>query len=319
MKIAIVGSTDYDSIEYHLNESFIFNGCHAQIFDMQQGKGNLYASKMNERLFVDMAAEIDRFHPDLIIVVYRYVHPRFVLQAKKMGYKIIQVNPDSLITFDFQQLFVVEYDVYFTKDPYIKRFMESNLKLNVKLYHEAFNRRVHVKPDVDKLAYEKDFDMDVMTYGSMYPYRNRMLRFLADQGVNLRIFGNRNHPFYDRSLNPYHAGYYITGEAKAKLLYGAKIVLNSLNYAEVESVNNRFFETNGCGAFQLCDYRPILKDLLPIDPESVSFKSIDEALEKIRYYLQHPEERAVISQKIYEHFMNNYTYDHLIRYILNSL
>ena len=87
----------------------------------------------------------------------------------------------------------------------------------------------------------------------------------------------------------------------------------------LESVNDRFFEVNGCGGFQLLDYRPILKDLLPIEPELVSFKCVDEAVEKIRYYLQHPEERVAIAQKIYDHFMDHYTYDHLVMHILNSI
>jgi spore maturation protein CgeB len=268
---------------------------------------------------MNMAKEVDQYHPDLILVVYRIIHPCFVIQMKKTGYKVIHINPDALITFDLQQLFATEYDMYFTKDPYIKRFMESNLKLNVKLYNEAFNKRLHIKPDVDKLEYEKEFDIDVMIYGSMYPYRNRMLRTLADNGIDLTLFGNTNVPFYDQSLDRYYSGYYITGESKAKILYGARIVFNNLHYAEIESVNNRFFEAGGSGAFQLLDYRSILKDLLPIDPESVSFRSIDEAVEKINYYLQHPEERVAIAQKIYDHFINNYTYDHLTQYILNSI
>lgn len=91
-----------------------------------------------------------------------------------------------------------------------------------------------------------------------------------------------------------------------------------MHYAEIESVNNRFFEVNGCGAFQLSDYRPILKDLLPIDPELVSFRSIDEGIDKLRYYLAHPTERHEIADKVYRHFMENYTYDHLVLYLLNA-
>ena len=314
MKIAIIGATNYDSMEYHLNESFHFNGHLSQIFDVPDD------NVLDIKIFTNVTNELDQYHPDLIIVVYRTVHPEFVTLMKKKGYTIIQINPDALTTFGIQQqLFIAEYDVYFTKDPYIQRFMESNLKLNVKLYHEAFNKRVHIKPDVNKLEYEKEFDMDVITYGTMYPYRSRMLRMIADQGIDLTLFGNTNVPFYDQSLNQYHSGYYITGESKAKILYGAKIVFNNLHYAEIESVNKRFYETNGSGAFQLSDYRPILKDLLPIDPELVSFHSIDEAIEKIKYYLQYPEKRADIAEKVYNHFMNNYTYDHLTQYILESI
>ncbi len=317
MKIAIIGSTLYDSIEFHLNESFSYHGHESYIFDLPYG--NPSVKFPDNKVFMLLASSVEQYQPDLIMVVYRIIHPDFVNHLKKKGYPLIQVNPDALTTFDLQQLFAAEYDVYFTKDPYIQRFMESNLKLNVKLYNEAFNPRVHVKPDADKLEYEKEFDIDVMTYGSMYPYRNRMLRILADHGIDLTLFGNRNVPFYDASLDEYHTDCYITGEVKAKILYGSKIVLNNLNYAEIESVNTRFFEANGSGAFQLSDYRPILKDLLPIDPELVSFRSIDEAIEKIRYYLQHPQERVSIAQQIYDHFMGRYTYDHLIQYILNSI
>jgi spore maturation protein CgeB len=268
MKIAIVGFTHYDSIEFHLNESFNYNGHSSRIFDMPQCD---ISQKLNIKNFMDMAQDIDQYHPNLIIVVYRITHPDLVIRLKQKGYKLIHINPDALTTFDLQQLFVAEYDVYFTKDPYIKRFMETNLKLNVKLYNEAFNGRVHIKPDIDKLEYEKNFDIDVITYGSMYPYRNRILRILTDHGIDVVLFGKRDHAFYDPSLDRYHSGDYTVGETKTKILYGSRIVFNILNYAEIESVNNRFFEINGPGAFQLLDCRPILKDLLPVDPELVNF------------------------------------------------
>jgi len=319
MKIALIGSVDYDSFEYNLHESFIYNGHQAEIFDLPaQERSSIFIRLIKDEIFMTMADEVDRYHPDLIVAVYRIINPCFVIQVKKMGYRIIHINPDPVTTFSCQQLFAAEYDVYFTKDPFIKRFMESNMKLNVKLHNDAFNIRLHKKPDMDKPEFEKKIDIEVMTYGTLYPYRNRMLRLLIDAGIEIVLFGNK-FPFYDHELDKYHSGYYITGESKAKLLYGARIVLNTFNYAEVESVNSRFFEANGSGAFQLSDYRPILRDLLPIDPELVSFRSIDEAIEKIKYYLQHPEERIEIARTIYAHFVNNYTYDHLIQYLLNSI
>ena len=56
-----------------------------------------------------------------------------------------------------------------------------------------------------------------------------------------------------------------------------------------------------------------------MDPELVSFRSIDEGIDKIKYYLHHPEERYEIADKIYQHFIQNYTYDHLIEKILNNI
>ena len=93
--------------------------------------------------------------------------------------------------------------------------------------------------------------------------------------------------FYDKSLDPYFQNKYITGEKKAKILYGSKIVFNQMHYAEIESVNNRFFEAYGAGAFQLSDYRKILSRILPkeVKPELVSFNGIDDGIDKIKYYL----------------------------------
>ena len=45
-------------------------------------------------------------------------------------------------------------------------------------------------------------------------------------------------------------------------------------------MNNKFFEINGSGAFQLWIIVRYWKDNTSIDPELVSFRTIDDAVEK---------------------------------------
>ena len=130
MKIAIIGTNNDDSIEYHLDETIKHLGYQSQIFHLPPDMANHI--KLNNAFFLKMAEEVIVYNPDLVMVVSRIIHPDFVINLKASNYKIIHVNPDPLFTFDLQQLFVAEYDMYFTKDPFIKRFMESNMKLNVK-------------------------------------------------------------------------------------------------------------------------------------------------------------------------------------------
>lgn len=336
MKIAIVGSSAFDSLEYNLNEAFIFNNNECQIFDIydtwfiKSGKmlsvtktldflGRRYFDKYDIEIFNKIANRVLDYHPDLVIGVYRFIHPNFVKQIKQNRIKIIHINPDALTTFEYQQLFVEAYDTYFTKDPYIVNFMNNNMKLNAKLYNEAFNIRIHKKPVMSKDECEKNVCIDVMTYGTMYPYRVRMLAELLKNDIDLKVYGVKPHRFYNKSIDSAFQNKYITGEEKARLLYGSKIVFNQMHYAEIDSVNNRFFEVNGSGAFQLSDYRPILNDLLPIDPQLVSFRSIDEGIDKIKYYLLHSKERIEIAEKIYTHFVTKYTYDDLISYLLSNI
>jgi len=336
MKIAIIGSKALDSLESNLLEAFSFNGHTCEIFDIASGfwcenkiTGS-YFTKLDwlrrqfydaydQKVFQKIFEQVADYRPDLVIGVYRFIHPSFVKRVKTLGCKVIHLNPDQLTTFEYQQVFASDYDVWFTKDPYIVSFMTRNMQLNAKLYNEAFSLRLHPKPAMDKATCEEDVNIDVMTYGTMYPYRCRMLKVLTDKRIDVKVFGVKPSRFYDSSLDIAFQNKYIVQDEKSKLLFGSKIVFNQMHYAEVESVNNRFFEANGAGAFQLSDYKPILHDLLPVDPELVSFKSIDEGVEKIKYYLENTEERHAISEKIYDHFVHRYTYDHLTQYLLEEL
>ena len=339
MKVAIIGSKAPDSLESNLKESFDYNGHEAEVYDIYNDarysnpKYGKYFTQLNilrrkyfdsydQEVFIQLTRQIISDKPDLVIGVYRFIHPILVQTIKKeLKCKIIHINPDALTTFEHQQVFASDYDVWFTKDPYIVNFMTNNMKLNAKLYSEAFNSRGHMKPNISKAQCEDDINIDVMTYGTMYPYRCRMLKYVLDSGIDLKVFGIKPNRFYNNSIDSAFQNKYITGTEKATILYGSKIVFNQMHYAEIESVNNRFFETNGSGAFQISDYRPILHDLLPqgVDVESVSFKGIDDAIEKLHYYLKHPEIRYNIASKVYAHFMEKYSYDSLIKYILNEI
>ena len=331
MKIVIIGSKSFDSLEYNLNETFNQQGHSCSIVDIysssvSEGRwlrtfdilGRRYSDFYDRKVFNKVLNRVLRCEPDLVIGIYRFIHPELVRKIKAKGIRIIHINPDALTTFERQQLFVEPYDLYFTKDPYILKFMRKNMNLNVKLYNEAFNTRIHKRPKRDKSICEQEADIDVLTFGYMYPYRNRMLALLKMKGIRLSLFGKRGPFFSSFGLDDCFQGKYITGEEKASILYGAKIVVNNLHYAEIESVNNKFFEINGSGAFQLCDYRPILKDLLPVDPELVSFRTIDDAVEKINYYLAHPQKRYDLSDLIYKHFVEHHSYDSLVKYVLNE-
>ena len=337
MKVAIIGARGADTMEENLQDAFTYGGHECEIFDIYDqshwfsnariGKvartidkiKRQYSEGYDKKVFKRLANKVNDYNPELVVCLYRFIHPIFVEEVKKVGRKVIHVNPDQMTTLEYQQVFASDYDVWFTKDPYMLNFMKEKMKLNTYLYSEAFNQRFHVKPTIPKQVAEQDVGIDVMTYGTFYPYRTRMLKHVLDAGINMKIYGVIPRRFYNEELETANQHKFISGEEKSRLLYGSKIVFNQMHFAEVGGVNCRFFEVYGSGAFQLSDYRPILHDLLPINPELVSFKSIDEGIEKIKYYLNHEEERYEIAQKVYEHFMRHYTYDHLVAYILDTI
>ena len=323
MNIAIVGSDSFDSLEFHIQAELTVKGHNTKIFDFETylpkkiDMGlSLFSMSYVESRNQKLLKSILEFQPDLVIGVYRHIHPLVVKAIKQVKIKIIHVNPDQLTTLQNQQLFVEPYDVYFTKDPYMVHFMKNKLDLNARLYSEAFNERIHKRPVIDPVLLEKETNIDVLCFGNLYPYRNRMLHILKEANIKVTMFGHKA-KYFDESLTSNYENRGIYGEEKAKILNGSKIVFNNFHYAEIESVNNKFFEISGSGAFQICDYKPILKDLLPIDPKLISFETIDEAKKLIKFYIDKPEKRFELRDTIMSHFKENFTYGQLIKNILN--
>ena len=325
MKIAIIGANNFDSMEYHIHDELTVQNHDVKIFDYNKilpKKIDLGLSQFSMRYVelknTKLLSQVLDYNPQLVIGLYRHIHPLVVKEIKNKGIKIIHVNPDALTTFQNQQLFVEPYDAYFTKDPFILRFMKEKLQLNAFIYQEAFNPRVLNMSTSNFTVLEQDVDIDVLSFGNLYPYRNRMLKHLIDNKIDVKIFGHKQ-KYFPEYLGNHFQNRPIYGEEKSKLLNGSKIVFNNLHYAEVESVNKKFFEINGSGAFQICDYKPILNELLPIDPKLVSFKTIDEAVKLIKYYLQEPEKRYGIRKVIQDHFLVNYTYKQMIIKIFDQI
>jgi len=330
MNIAIIGSKDFDSLEYHIHDSLTFLGhevFHIDISDVIKipYRYNYYATKLfkkyDDYIFDKIANKVIEQAPDLVIATYRFIHPNCIKKIKTnlRNTKVIHINPDAITTFENQQVFASDYDAYFTKDSFIVDFMKDKMKLNTFYLPEALNPRVHKPIKRDRFQLENEINIDVTMFGTMYPYRARMASEVIDSGINVALFGVPDRRFPREEITKSFRNEYITGDRKAEVLFGSKIVLNNFHYAEINSANVKFFEINGIGAFQLCDYKPVLEEYSAVDVEKFTYKTIDEAIEKIKYFLDQPLLRHEISKKQCEHFHKHHTYENRMKDILNKL
>lgn len=330
MRIALLGSKDFDSLEFHLNDSLRFlknDVFHIDIKDVISisYRYNYWATKLiksyDEYVFKKVAYKIIEQNPELVICTYRFIHPLCIEILKKNlpNVPVIHVNPDALTTFEQQQIFASSYDAYFTKDPFIADFMKNKMSLNAFYMPEAFNPRFHKMPEVDRFALEDKIDIDVVTFGTMYPYRAKMVSQLIDSGLKMALFGTPDRRFPKQEITNNFRNEYITGDRKAEILYGSKVVFNNFHYAEVNSVNAKFFEIAGIGGFQICDYKPTIAEYSAIAPEKFTYKNIDEAISLIQYYLNNSLERHQLALDQYSHFQQHHTYEQRITEILECL
>jgi spore maturation protein CgeB len=331
MKVRIVGSKGFDGLEYHLNDAFVFLGHDCAIIDITNAPPNVTSSKIqyylrrfnstfDEYMHEQLAKRVIADKPDLVICTYRFLHPLLVtrLKAALKGVPIVQINPDAITSFESQQIFASDYDFYFTKDPFIVRFMRDKMKLNTHYFPECFNARMHQRPNESRVVMEEKINLEVMVFGNMYPYRVRMIEQLVRAGLNVTLFG-LIHKSFPPHLRHLFTSKDIRGQEKADIVYGSKIVFNNFHYAEIECVNCKFFEIMGIGGFQICDYKPTVEEYSSVDPELFTFNKIEQAIDLMQHYRDKPELRHQIADQQHAHFQLHHTYEHRVKQVLDTV
>lgn len=104
-----------------------------------------------------------------------------------------------------------------------------------------------------------------------------------------------------------------------KVFYSSKINLN-ITLRSIESgVPLRVFDIMSVGGFVLSNWQEEMTELFEEDKEIVLFKTPEEMLEKIDYYLAHEEERIQIGINGYQKVKNCYSYDHQLNKLISVL
>lgn len=83
------------------------------------------------------------------------------------------------------------------------------------------------------------------------------------------------------------------------------------------ATNMRLFESTGVGSCLLTDWKPNLKDLFEVDTEVVTYKSIDECVEKAKWLINHPLECKQIALAGQQRTLKDHTLEQRV-YILSE-
>ncbi len=145
---------------------------------------------------------------------------------------------------------------------------------------------------------EKQFVSDVVFVGSgdrdRVPYISRMVR----EGFNLGLYGNRWQRFREtRGLSP--------GQADVRTMRlairGAKVALCLVRRANRDGNTMRTFEIPAIGTCMLTEDTEEHRDIFGRDGEAVAyFGSVEEMMQKLRWLLEHNEERRRLARAAHE-------------------
>jgi spore maturation protein CgeB len=318
-KITIIGTNIEDSFEFHLYNTVLKMGYLCELIDPFYGTGILREAIRKINYFDALPLfhwdiifkRITNINPDLVIVAYRDFHPLLVKKIKAQGIKIIHINPDTITTLNRQAIFSEPYDYYFVKSDFMLNFMTKKLGLNTYRYSEAYNQSHLVSSYNSKLEAEDEEKIDVLMYGGYYPAKTRMASELSKQGINLQLYGSKGF-YFPKELEPNFNDLYLKGEQKANKIFGSKVVYNNLLFAEIDSLNCRFFETIGAAGVPITDNVLELRKIYNTDYiKYISYDNLSEVKDKITFLLNENNLRLEISD-YNKSLSKEYTYEKML-------
>lgn len=258
-----------------------------------------------------------RFKPDILWMIgdNRAIHADTLQELKTaLGCQIIYSTGTSPIVFShpIERQAARLYDLVIVNDYYHGiQWLELGAKKMHCLPFSAVDPDFH-RPYALSDDEEKSYQCDVSFVGTLLPhnlYSERVEALKALHDFDPGIWSVHDVP---ETLKPYVRGYAL-GETMLHVLSGAKISLNVHGDFMRYGGNMRLFEAAGVGAFQISDDRPGIHEWFTEDEHLVLYRSHDELREKVRYYLDHPEDRKRIATAAREHALAHHTYEQRLK------
>lgn len=108
----------------------------------------------------------------------------------------------------------------------------------------------------------------------------------------------------------------LAGEPVSAIYAGSKINLNISLKGIEGGTPQRIMDIMGAGGFVLTNYCSETAELFEENKEIVMFKTPEELLEKVDYYLSHDEEREEIAEAGHKKVLQRYTYEHKMKQLM---
>jgi len=190
---------------------------------------------------------------------------------------------------------ISEYDIYFTTKSFLVDEMQKMGCKRVEFIDNAYDPETH-KPMQLSEEDKKQRGGPVGFIGSWEHERAQSLLFLAKNELQIRVWGDGwkkckiKHP----NLRIEYRSIWDLNYARA--ICSFDINLCFLRKANRDMQTTRSVEIPACGGFMLAERTTEHLKLFEEAKEAEFFSSDEELLEKVKYYLSHPQERQRIAE-----------------------
>lgn len=236
------------------------------------------------------------------------IKPSTLIKLKKncASLKIIGYSPDDMLQRHNNSTFFLSclpyYDMFYTTKTYnvkeLKKLGANHVEFIKNTYQEEIHFPVSLTQE-DMMFYSSD----VSFIGDFESDRFEVMKFLADKGITITIWGpNWSEVSYKNLVIKNKT---LKDIEYSKAIVASKICLGFLKKSNRDLQTTRTIEVPACGGFLLAEDTIEHRALFEPDSEMVFFKNNYELLDKITFYLKNDEERIRISKSAFERCINS--------------
>jgi hypothetical protein len=154
-------------------------------------------------------------------------------------------------------------------------------------------------------------------YGNQFPlgqFRQEACRSLRRK-FDAKLYGKYEGSVGDLNV-PDSKRVFEFQSAESKVYSGCAVAVSISHFHVERYTSDRLFRCMASGAFTLVHHYPSIEKDFEIGKHLDTFQSIPEMEEKVRYWLDHEEERSEIAEAGYIHVHENFTYKNMAQNIL---
>ena len=266
---------------------------------------------------INVFAITKEIRPDFILHTKAEL-PSEIFQELRKFSKVIMWYPDPVIP-EWLSPYVKASDIFFTMSGgLVEEFRKLNR--NVFWLSQAFEPSFFEVKEISSDD-RRRFSADVTFVGNLgskkqYLSRRTALEKVIDEGFKFKWWGPKiprklsTIPLIFGKIGRAYGGKFVWGKDYAKVARLSKIFLAFDSMPHIrKSMSARMYTAVGCGAFYMCQHVAGIEDVLTPGREIVTFRSDDEMIDMIKYYLSRDEERRKISEAGKLRVLNDHTYE----------
>lgn len=253
--------------------------------------------------------QIKKNKPEILYIqAISFFPPAFLFEIKKyikllVGHISSQKPPES---------YFYPYDLILTSFPHYLPYFRS-LGIPVEFFKLGFEASILDRIGESAKEYDCTF---VGGFSTHHIQGTKDLEYVASK-LKLTVFGYGKEYLQPNSpLLQDHRGE-AWGLNMYRVLQKSKITLNRHGeIAENYANNMRLYEATGVGTLLITDAKHNLNDFFKVGKEIVAYRTADELVDLIRYYLSHDQEREEIARAGQQRTLREHTFFHRMKELL---